>query len=113
MLYSIGLTIKQATGLPVPDLSRDGSNCEQIGIATGQLIAGYMGSSQTLSYTVQGRSVNLSARLCGMADPGEVLLGPQTYETVKSQVEGTFLDPIKLKGIATPVSPIRVTNLLV
>ncbi len=82
-----------------------------IGIATGQLIAGYMGSSQTLSYTVLGRSVNLSARLCGMAEPGAVLLGPQTFDVVESRCKGEPLDPIKLKGITQMVSPIRLTEL--
>lgn len=79
-----------------------------IGIATGQLIAGYMGSSQTLSYTVLGRSVNLSARLCGMAEPGEVLLAPTTYDFVREWVLAEELAPIQLKGISAPVCPLRL-----
>ncbi len=79
-----------------------------IGIATGQLIAGYMGSSQTLSYTVLGRSVNLSARLCGQAGPGEVLLSPSTFEEVHQHVECEALPAVKLKGILDTVSPRRV-----
>ena len=82
-----------------------------IGIATGQLIAGYMGSSQTLSYTVLGRSVNLSARLCGMAPPGKVLVGPITFECVEERATGEQLDPIKLKGITDPVSPYEITSI--
>lgn len=83
-----------------------------IGIATGQLIAGYMGSSQTLSYTVLGRSVNLSARLCGMAQPGAVLVGPRTMEILEGRIESDCLDPIKLKGITDPVSPYHVTKII-
>ncbi len=79
-----------------------------IGVATGQLIAGYMGSSQTLSYTVLGRSVNLSARLCGMAEPGEVLLAPTTYDFVRDWVLTEELKPIQLKGITDPVCPLRL-----
>lgn len=82
-----------------------------IGVATGRLIAGYMGSSQTLSYTVLGRSVNLSARLCGMAPPGEVIVGPQTWEAVKHRCEAEELDPIKLKGISVPVRPLKITSI--
>ncbi|MCB9739421.1 MAG: FHA domain-containing protein [Deltaproteobacteria bacterium] len=81
-----------------------------IGIATGQLIAGYMGSTQTLSYTVLGRGVNLSARLCGMAGPGEVLLAPATWEHVQDKVDVEVLDPIKLKGIIDMVAPRRVVR---
>jgi adenylate cyclase len=79
-----------------------------IGIATGQLIAGYMGSSRTLSYTVLGRSVNLSARLCSQAEPGDILLAPATWEHVRDKVDVEVLDPIKLKGILDPVAPRRV-----
>lgn len=81
-----------------------------IGIATGQLIAGYMGSTQTLSYTVLGRGVNLSARLCGMAGPGEVLLAPATWEHVQDKVDVEVLEPIKLKGIIDMVAPRRVVR---
>lgn len=81
-----------------------------IGIATGTLIAGYMGSSRTLSYTVLGRSVNLSARLCGMAEPGDVLLSPDTFEDVKDVVNAIELDAIKLKGIQKPVRPLRFVS---
>ena len=83
-----------------------------IGVATGQLIAGYMGSSQTLSYTVLGRSVNLSARLCGMAEPGEVLLAPTTCEYVGDLVETEEMEPIPLKGISEPVRPLRLLRWL-
>ena len=81
-----------------------------IGIATGTLIAGYMGSTRTLSYTVLGRSVNLSARLCGMAEPGDVLISPATYDDVKEFVNATELDAIKLKGIQKPVRPLRFVS---
>ena len=81
-----------------------------IGIATGTLIAGYMGSTRTLSYTVLGRSVNLSARLCGMAAPGEVLLSPATMVDVKDEIEAIEMESIKLKGIQKPVSPLRFVS---
>ena len=41
-----------------------------IGIHTGPLVAGYVGSSKALSYTVIGDTANTSARLCGIAQPG-------------------------------------------
>ena len=41
-----------------------------IGIHTGPLVAGYIGSSKALSYTVIGDTANTSARLCGIASPG-------------------------------------------
>lgn len=79
-----------------------------VGIATGQLIAGYMGSSRTLSYTVLGRSVNLAARLCSQAEPGDILLAPSTWEHVRDFVDVEVLHPIQLKGIIDAVAPRRV-----
>ena len=45
-----------------------------VGIATGEMVAGCMGSSDRLNYTVLGDRVNLASRLCGKAGPGEVLI---------------------------------------
>jgi adenylate cyclase len=81
-----------------------------IGIATAQVIAGYVGSSQTMSYTVFGRGVNLAARLCSAAGAGEVLISPTTYEAVEDFVVAEELDEMKLKGMANPVRPWRLTH---
>ncbi|HTA89248.1 MAG TPA: adenylate/guanylate cyclase domain-containing protein, partial [Polyangiaceae bacterium] len=49
-----------------------------IGIHTGPLVAGYIGSSKALSYTVIGDTANTSARLCGVANSGQVLVSEAT-----------------------------------
>ncbi len=111
-MRAVHCAIEMQTAISEFNKERAAAGKEQIavgiGIATGQLIAGYMGSSQTLSYTVLGRSVNLSARLCGQAGPGEVLLSPSTWDHVEQYVECETLQPIKLKGIIDSVSPRRV-----
>src|SRR5262249_47030112 len=45
-----------------------------IGIASGQVVAGCMGSKDRMDYTVLGRRVNLASRLCSQAAPGGVLI---------------------------------------
>lgn len=81
-----------------------------IGLATAQVIAGYVGSSQTMSYTVFGRGVNLAARLCSAAGKGDVLVAPSTWEAVEHLFEAEQLDEMKLKGMADPVRPWRITG---
>lgn len=81
-----------------------------IGLATAQVIAGYVGSSQTMSYTVFGRGVNLAARLCSAAGKGDVLVAPSTWEAIEHLFYGEQLDEMKLKGMADPVRPWRITG---
>ena len=74
-----------------------------IGIHTGALISGYVGSSKSLSYTVIGDTVNVSARLCGVAVGGQILVS----EATAAQLGGRFpLEPLPdavLKGKEKPL----------
>ncbi|MDX9721327.1 MAG: adenylate/guanylate cyclase domain-containing protein [Myxococcota bacterium] len=79
-----------------------------IGISTGEMIAGYMGSTLAMDYTVIGDTVNLGARLCSAAGPGEILINESTLEAVKDSVEAIALPPVHVKGKAAPVKLFRV-----
>lgn len=56
----------------------------RIGVNTGVVISGYLGSKIRLEYTVLGDPVNVAARLQGIAAPGTILVGEDTYEAVKN-----------------------------
>ncbi len=75
-----------------------------IGINNGPIIAGYMGSSKSMEYTAIGDHVNLAARLCGAAVPGQILLSDRTYDAVKEHVNAKPLEPIRVKGKSEPIS---------
>lgn len=79
-----------------------------IGIATGPMIAGYMGSTQAMSYTVIGDTVNLGARLCAAAQPGEILINGSASNSLSDDMETMPLPPIMLKGKRDPVEVFRV-----
>jgi adenylate cyclase len=69
-----------------------------IGIHTGPLVAGYIGSSKALSYTVIGDTANTSARLCGIAHPGQIIVSETTYARLGSRFEYEELPPANVKG---------------
>ncbi|NDJ36012.1 MAG: GAF domain-containing protein [Chloroflexi bacterium] len=82
-----------------------------IGIATGELIAGEMGSPQRSDYTVLGPAANLGARLCNAAAGGQVLIAEATYELVKGDVVAERVTGLQLKGISPDTPIYAITGL--
>jgi adenylate cyclase len=69
-----------------------------IGIHTGPLVAGYIGSSKALSYTVIGDTANTSARLCGIAQTGQIIVSETTYARLGGRFEYQELPPAHVKN---------------
>lgn len=80
-----------------------------IGINTGEVVAGYLGSSRALEYTVIGDTVNTGARLCSVAKAGEILISDATYAKVKEHFEVAELPPTQVKGKS---QALRIYNVL-
>jgi adenylate cyclase len=80
-----------------------------VGIHTGPLVAGYIGSSKALSYTVIGDVANTSARLCSVALAGQIVISEATQERLGGRFELEELQPAKVKGIS---KPLRIFNVL-
>jgi adenylate cyclase len=74
-----------------------------IGINTGEVIAGYIGSPMRMEFTVVGDHVNVARRLCDLAKPGQVVAGGSTYQVVKDKVAARAIGNIVLEGKANPV----------
>jgi adenylate cyclase len=74
-----------------------------IGINTGKVVAGYLGSSKAMQYTVIGAPVNLAARLCSQAKGMQIVISEATWLRVRDYFEVRELEPVKPKGIAQPV----------
>lgn len=83
----------------------------RIGINTGEMIVGNMGSNKRFDYTVIGDSVNLGARLEGANKfyGTEILISESTYHAAKSKIEVREIDLIKVKG---KTKAVRIYELL-
>jgi adenylate cyclase len=82
-----------------------------IGIDTGEIVAGYMGSSRTMSYTVIGPSVNRASRLCAVAGPSQVLISEETYRLIEKHAICEAMPAQQLKGIRGKVPCFNVTGI--
>ncbi len=102
IIAAIGQLAEQHTELETPLAVR-------IGITTGQVVVGDIGSGERReSMAVVGETPNIAARLQGLADAGSIVIGVSTYQLVEGLFAVEDLGPQRLKGIAEPVAAYRV-----
>ena len=80
-------------------------------INTGQMVAGYMGSTKTLSYTVIGDAVNTASRMCHHAESGQVLISDSIASALGARLELDRLEAVKFKGKSHDVQLYNVLSL--
>ncbi|MDI6736702.1 MAG: adenylate/guanylate cyclase domain-containing protein [bacterium] len=74
-----------------------------VGITSGEVIVGNIGSEKRMEYTAVGARVNLAARLQALAEKGQILLDKDTYLKIADSVNALRLEPIMIKGLAEPM----------
>ncbi|MBI5211926.1 MAG: HAMP domain-containing protein [Nitrospirae bacterium] len=69
-----------------------------VGINTGEVIAGHIGSKDRLEYALIGDTVNIASRLCSLAKPDTVLISESTYQKISAGVKAVLIPDQKIKG---------------
>ncbi len=86
------LNVRQGTALQM-----------HIGVNTGLVVVGGIGSPGRQQYSVMGDAINLASRLDDAAAAGEILVGPETYRLAGPLFDFEEQAPMVMKGKAEPV----------
>jgi len=82
-----------------------------VGINTGPIYLGSLGDESFRDYTVIGNTVNIAARLCGLADKFQVLLTKTSLESVRQRdFHFQSIGEKMLKGLSKPIEVFQVTS---
>jgi len=75
----------------------------RVGLNSGDVVVRAVGSDLRMDYTAVGQTTHLAARMEQLADPGSILLTPDTLALAEGHVEIRALGPTPVKGLAGPI----------
>jgi adenylate cyclase len=80
-----------------------------IGINTGMAIVGNVGGEERMDHTVLGNNMNLGARLCSIAQRGQIIISESSWRLLKTKsVRTKTLDVVSVKGMSRPMQTYEV-----
>jgi hypothetical protein len=82
----------------------------RVGLNSGAVVVRAIGSDLHMDYTAVGQTTHLAARMEQLADPGSILLTPDTLAPSEGFVQVTALGPMAVKGLPAPVEVYELTG---
>ena len=75
----------------------------RVGLNSGEVVVRAIGTDLHMDYTAVGQSTHLAARMEQMAQPGTILLTPETLALAEGFVVASR-GPVPVKGLAAPIA---------
>jgi len=82
----------------------------RVGLNSGEVVVRAIGSDLHMDYTAVGQTTHLAARMEQLADPGAIVITPDTLALAEGYVETTPLGPVQVKGLSQPVEVCEITG---
>ena len=82
----------------------------RVGLNSGEVVVRAIGSDLHMDYTAVGQTTHLAARMEQLADPGAIVITPDTLALAEGYVEVKSLGPVPVKGLADAVEVYEVTG---
>jgi class 3 adenylate cyclase/tetratricopeptide (TPR) repeat protein len=82
----------------------------RVGLNSGEVVVRTIGSDLHMDYTAVGQTTHLAARMEQLADPGAIVITPDTLALTEGYVQVKSLGPVPVKGLAEPVEVYELTG---
>jgi class 3 adenylate cyclase/tetratricopeptide (TPR) repeat protein len=82
----------------------------RVGLNSGEVVVRAIGSDLHMDYTAVGQTTHLAARMEQIADPGAIVITPETLALAEGYVEVKSLGPVPVKGLADAVEVYELTG---
>jgi class 3 adenylate cyclase/tetratricopeptide (TPR) repeat protein len=82
----------------------------RVGLNSGEVVVRTIGSDLRMDYTAVGQTTHLAARMEQLADPGAIVITPDTLALAEGYVQVKSLGPVPVKGLPEPVEVYELTG---